>query len=77
MKSFYELEEYALCERCAYYVKKEGIEYLIDELNKKKCGVCIRDWKCHWVFIFNDGHSCQRIMLIQLKEMIHVIRKQL
>ena len=50
MKSFYELEEYALVKDVPI-MQKEGIEYLIDELNKEKCRVCIRNWKCHWVFI--------------------------
>ena len=34
MKSFYELEEYALVKDVPI-MQKEGIEYLIDELNKR------------------------------------------
>ena len=48
MKSFYELEEYALVKDVPI-MQKEGIEYLIDELNKRNAES-----------VLENGNSCQR-----------------
>lgn len=76
MKSFYELEEYALVKDVPI-MQKEGIEYLIDELNKRNAESVLEIGSAIGYSSLMMATHVKVFMLIQLKEMIHVIRKQL